>query len=162
MTQPSKADKLIYKAFCLAMERNLLRIYMDTARINRPSSPVYNPWENLLPLLVPIIIGLILIVTVGSLFGLAFIIGMILIYNYYVKKIIDKRLLERAKKYILTDYQHCQELWKFGGLVLATSTNKKTGCISPEGDWKDFTVQNFADFMLDTSTDKTPDEETAA
>ena len=66
------------------------------------------------------------------------------------------------KKYILTDYQHCQELWKFGGLVLATTTNKKIGCISPEGDWKDFTVQNFADFMLDSPTDNNAHETTAA
>ena len=162
MAQPSKADKLIYKAFCTAIKRDMLRLYMDTSKINRPTSPVYNPWENLLPLLVPVIIGLILIFMVGSFFGLAFIIGMTLIYNYYFKRLIDKHLLERTKKYILTDYQHCQELWKFGGLVLATTANKKTGCISPEGDWKDFTVQNFADFMLDTPTDSTPNEKTAA
>ena len=65
---------------------------------------------------------------------LVFILGMVLIYNFYVKRLIDKRLLERTKKYITRDFQHCQELWNFGGLIIATAANKKLGCISPEGD----------------------------
>ena len=149
MKQPNKADLLIYKAFSTALQQNLLRLYLDTSKLNRPTSPVYNPWENLLPLLIPMIVGVILIISVSCFFGLAFIIGMVLVYNYYIKKIIDKHLLERTKNFVALDYQHCQELWDFGGLVLATAQNKKIGCIAPDGDWKDFIVQNFADFMTD-------------
>ncbi|MBQ8465101.1 MAG: hypothetical protein IJ529_05600 [Alphaproteobacteria bacterium] len=162
MKQPNKADLMIYKAFSTALNRNLLRLYLDTSKLNRPTSPVYNPWENLLPLLIPMIIGLVLIVTVGSLFGLAFIIGMVLVYNYYIKRLIDKRLLERTKKFVAQDYQHCQELWEFGGLVLATADNKKTGCIAPEGDWKDFIVQRFSDFMIDKKEENEPSNEKPA
>ena len=149
MKKPNKADQLIYKAFNRALEQDLLRIYLDTAKLNRPSSPVYNPWENLLPILLPMLLGLFLIITVGTFFGLAFIIGMVLIYTYYFKKIIDRHLLERTKKFISSDFDNCQKLWEHGGLVLATKANKKIGCISPDGDWKEFTVQNFADFMID-------------
>ena len=88
---------------------------------------------------------------------------MILVYTYYFKRLIDKRLLERTKKYISVDFQHCQELWTFGGLVLATAENKKVGCIAPDGDWKDFTVQNFADFMTDSKKeDEKSNEQPAA
>ena len=152
MVKPNKAELLIYKAFNKALEQDLLRLYLDTTKINRPNSPVYNPWENLLPLLIPMIVGVILIFVVGILFGVAFILGMVLIYNFYVKRLIDKRLLERTKKYITRDFQHCQELWNFGGLIIATAANKKLGCISPEGDWKEFIVQNFADLMTDKKT----------
>ena len=162
MKKPNKADLLIYKAFNRALQENLLRLYLDTAKLNRPDSPIYNPWENLLPLLIPTIIGLWLIMTVSSFFGLTFIIGTILIYNYYFKRLIDKRLLERATKYVAIDFEHCQEMWNYGGLVLATAANKKIGCISPAGDWKEFVVQNFADFMVDKKTEEPHDEKTAA
>ena len=164
MSKPNKADNLIYKAFSKALEQNLLHIYLDTGKINRPTSPIYNPWENLLPILIPTLIGLLLIITVSTLFGLAFIIGILLTYNYYFKRLIDKRLVERTKAYITTDFEHCQQLWEYGGIVLAAETNRKLGCISPEGDWKEFIVKNFADFMTDKSEVKTEenDKQTAA
>ena len=164
MSNPNKADLLIYKALNKAMEENLLLIYLDSAKLNRPNSPVYNPWENLLPLLIPTIIGLLLIISVSSFFGLAFIIGMILVYTYYFKKFIDKRLLERTKKYITQDYHKCKEIWTYGGIVLATTKNKKIGCIAPSGDWKEFIVKNFADFMVDKEkpTEDKPNEQNAA
>ena len=163
MPKPNKANLLIYKALSRAMEQDLLRIYLDTSKLNRPNSPVYNPWENLLPLLIPTLIGLILIVTVSSFFGLAFIIGMILVYTYYFKRMIDKRLLLRTKQYIATDYTHCDELWQYGGLVLATAADKKVGCIAPSGDWKEFIVQNFADLMTDKPAEpQEKKDETAA
>lgn len=164
MSKPNKADLLIYKAFTKAMEQNLLCLYLDSAKLNRPNSPVYNPWENLLPLLIPSIIGLILIISVSSFFGLAFIIGMTLIYTYYFKRFIDKRLLERTKKYITIDYEHCKEIWNYGGIVLATTQNKKMGCIAPSGEWKEFIVKNFAEFMVEktTSIEEKTNEQPAA
>lgn len=162
MKKPNKADLMIYKAFKTALLENQLNLYLDSAKLNRPNSPVYNPWENLLPLLIPIMIGLILILTTGMFFGLFFIIGMVLVYTHYFRKYIDKKLLERTKEYVKIDFEHCQELWSFGGLVLATSKNKKIGCIAPEGDWKEFVVQNFADFMIDKKTEENSNEQPAA
>ena len=46
---------------------------------------------------------------------------------------------------------------------MATAENKKIGCIAPEGDWKEFIVQNFADFMVDKKPeDEKPNEQPAA
>ena len=162
MSKPNKADLLVYKAFSKAIEQNLLHIYLDTGKINRPTSPIYNPWENLLPILIPILIGLLLIMTVSTLFGLAFIIGMLLAYNYYFKRLIDKRLVERTKAFITTDFEHCQQLWEHGGVVLVAEFDKKIGCISPEGDWREFIVKNFADFMTDKAEVKTEENDKQA
>ena len=60
MSKPSKADLLIYKALNKAIEKDQLRIYLDYGKINRPGSPVYDAWENLLPVLTPVLTGLIL------------------------------------------------------------------------------------------------------
>jgi len=153
MTKPSKADCLIYKALNKAIEKDQLRLYFDYGRINRPGSPVYDVWENLLPVLTPVVIGLILILSVGVIFGLAFIIIMMLIYITYFKKKVDRYLIERTKAFFTSNYENCVKLWEFGGIVLVNAENKKQGCVSPEGDWKEFVVRNYADYMLE---DKKP------
>lgn len=150
----SRADLLIYKALQKAVQQDKLRIYLDYGKINRPNSPVYNPWECLLPILVPTIIGLLLILSVGVIFGLLFIIAMVFVYSYYFKKKTYRLLIERTKQYIVSNYKNCQELWNWGGIVLVNSENKKIGCVAPEGDWKDFIVINFSDLMTDKEEPK--------
>ena len=66
-----------FHALKAAVNQDKLRIYLDYGKINRPLSPVYDPWECLLPILIPVLIGLLLIVCVGVIFGLLFIIGMV-------------------------------------------------------------------------------------
>ncbi len=151
---PNKADALVYKALQKAVEQDRLRVYLDYAKVNRPQSPVYDPWECLLPVLIPVMIGLLLIVGVGVLFGLLFIVVMILVYSTYVKKIMHKKLIERTKRFLTADYDNCCKLWEFGGIVLVNTQNKKIGCVAPEGDWKDFVVLNYADLMVDHNNEK--------
>lgn len=157
--QLNKADKLIYNALKKAIEQDKLRIYVDYSKINKPASPVYNPWECLLPILIPVLLGLILIIFAGVLFGLLFIIGMILIYDNVVKKRLHQKLIARTKDFIISGYANCCELWDFGGLVLVNAENKKVGCVAPEGDWKEFVVANFADLMVEEKSKKKNEEE---
>lgn len=165
MSKPSKADALIYKALNKAIEADQLRIYLDYGKVNRPGSPIYDVWENLLPVLTPVIIGLILILSVSVFFGLAFIVAMTLIYITYFKKRVDRYLIDRTKTYFTSSYENCIRLWNFGGIVLVNANNKKAGCVSPEGDWKEFVVRNFADYMVDPKPEEPKEnlnEQTAA
>lgn len=159
----NRADILAFNALQRAVEQDKLRLYLDYGRINRPTSPIYNPWENLLPILVPVLIGLLLILTVGVIFGLAFIISMIFVYNHYFKKKQERKIIERAKAYLTSSIEHCNEIWNFGGLVLVNADNKKLGCVSPEGDWKEFVVLHFSDYMIEKkTTEETKEDEQAA
>ncbi len=160
LKKPSKADKLIFKALKKAVDEDKLRIYLDYGKINRPTSPVYDPWECLLPILVPVLIGLVLILSVGVFFGLAFIIAMIFVYSTYFKKKTHRHLIERTKKHLVESYKNCEELWVFGGIILVNAENKKQGCVAPEGDWKEFVVKNFSDFMIDVQEKEAPKNET--
>ncbi len=154
----NRADKLIYQALVRAINHDKLRIYMDYGKINRPQSPLYDPWECLLPILVPILLGIVLMWLVGVLFGLLFIIGMILIYSNVIRKRINALLIQRTKDYITSSYENCCELWAFGGVVLVNAENKQIGCVAPDGDWKKFVINNYADYMTDTQ--KVDDDET--
>lgn len=156
---PNKAEKLIFKALKKALEEDKLRLYIDYGKINRPTSPVYDPWENLLPILTPLLIGLLLILSANIIIGLSFIVLMLMIYSSYLKKYFYHRIIERAKRYITYDYDNCEKMWKFGGIVLVKADNKNIGCVSPEGDWKEFIVRNFADLMVDNTNTQTSNEE---
>lgn len=89
---PNKADLLVYKALKAAIGQDKLRIYLDYGKVNRPQSPVYDPWESLLPILIPVLIGLALIIGVGVIFGLLFIGVMIEVFSVYFKKKIYRRI----------------------------------------------------------------------
>lgn len=153
----SRADTMAFNALQKAVEQDKLRIYLDYGKVNRPGSPIYNPWECLLPILFPVLIGLLLIVSVGVLFGLLFIIAMIFVYSTYFKKKLYRIVIERTKTFLTSDLDKCEQLWNFGGLVLVNTENKKSGCVAPEGDWKEFVILNFSDLMLETN--KEPEDE---
>lgn len=159
LKKPSKADRLIFKALKKAVDEDKLRIYLDYGKINRPTSPVYDPWECLLPILVPVLIGLVLILSVGVFFGLSFIIAITFIYSTYFKKKTHRHLIERTKKHLVKSYNNCEELWTFGGIILVNAENKKQGCVAPEGDWKEFVVKNFSNFMVDNQEKEAPKDE---
>ncbi len=158
----NRADEMAFHALQKALEQEKMKLCLLESKINRPTSPVYNPWEVLLPMLVPTILGLILIMSVGPIFGLVFMVAAIFAVSNLVKKKLDSRLYERSKNFLTSSYENFNKLWDFGGIVLVNSANQKQACISPEADWKDFVIQNFADLMVDkpeAQQQETPQEE---
>ena len=158
----NRADELIFHALKKAVEEGKIHICLINSRINKPSSPVYNPWEVLLPILVPVLIGLILILAVGPLFGLFFMVGLIMVSSTLVKKKLDNLLLDRSKAFLLSNFDNCNKLWDFGGVVLVNAENKNLGCVSPDADWKEFVIRNFSDLMIEKKEDETEKNEKAA
>lgn len=154
----NKADSLVFKALQKAVAEDKLHICLISSKVNVPGSPVYNPWESLLPVLLPVLCGLVLIGAVGILLGLAFMIAGIMLSSNLVKKKMEQRLSLRARDLLTSDYEACNQLWDFGGIVLVKADDKKQGCISPEGNWKEFIILNFADLMTDKKADIKADE----
>ena len=155
ITKPNKAEQLIYKALNRALEQNKLDIYLDFSKINRPICPLYNPWEAILPLLIPTLIGLIMIMTGWVISGLFFISVMMIAYSQYYKKILHKKLAQRCREYITKNYENLETLWHKGGLAFVLTNNKNIGILAPEGNWKEFVVQYFSDLMTDNNNEKT-------
>ncbi len=157
----NKADLLVFKALQRALANDKIHLCLISSKINIPGSPIYNPWESMLPILCPVLLGLILIWAVGILTGVILMsLGVFLTSNLIHKK-LEHRLLDRALKTISSDYKSCCELWNYGGLVLVKSDDKQRGCISPEGDWKEFVVRYFADLMVDKPTENQAEETVA-
>ncbi|MBQ8661413.1 MAG: hypothetical protein IJ482_03720 [Alphaproteobacteria bacterium] len=154
----NRADELTFGALQKAVAEDKVHICLLAGQINRPSSPVYNPWEVLLPILVPVLLGLVLILTVGPMFGLLFMAALILASTHIVKKKLDARLLQRTQNLMLSSPENFQKVWEFGGVVLVNRQNKNQGCVAPEGEWKEFVVTNFADLMIEKKEEAPKDE----
>lgn len=145
----NKADRMVFKALQKAIAEDKIHLCLINSKVNVPGSIIYNPWEMLLPILVPVLLGLILIGVVGILVGIAIMTVGIFLSSNLVKKKLEKRLMDRALKVFTSNYTACSEMWQFGGLVLVKTDDKKYGCIAPEGDWKEFVITHFADMMVD-------------
>ncbi len=148
----NKADALKYKALKKALEKGDAKILIDTNKLNKPDSPVYNPWEVLLPILAPTLLGLVLILSVGTIFGLLFMATMIFISNTIIRKYLYTNLIKRAKEYMQSSFNNLDTLWQYGGIILVNTKDKKTGCIAPQSSWKDFVTLNFAHYMTEKPT----------
>ena len=160
MSKATKKDLLIYKALNKAIENDNLRIYLDYSRINRPTSPVYDPWECLLPILAPLLIGLFFIVMIHIFFGLIVMVAGIFAYTSYFRKKLHRNLINRTKALITRSYRSLEDLWAFGGIVFVNNDKKQIGCVAPDGNWKDFVVRNFSEYMVDKNkqTEETKQE----
>jgi hypothetical protein len=145
----NKADLLVFKALQRAVAEDKIHLYLIHSKINVPSSPVYNPWEVVLPILVPVLLGLVLIGLVGVFVGFAVMIAGIMLSANFIKKNMDQKLFDRTKNMLIADYDSCENLWNFGGIVLVKAEDTKQGCVAPEGSWKEFVILNFADLMTE-------------
>ena len=155
----NKADQMVFKALQKAFAEDKLHLCLINSKINIPGSPIYNPWEVLLPSLCPLLAGLFLIWLVGVLWGLVFMIAGLLLSANLIKKKMEQRLFERAKAYLCADYDSCCRLWNFGGVVLVKAEDKKKSCMAPDANWKEFVVLNFAELMTDKKETVTPEND---
>ncbi len=158
----NKADALVFKALQKAFEEDKLHLCLINSKINIPGSPVYNPWETLLPILCPVLLGLFLIWAIGILWGLVVMIAGIMLSSNIVKKRMEQRLFDRTQNFFTSDYASCNQLWDFGGIVLVKTEDKKQGCIAPEGNWKNFVILNFSEYMTDNKKEEKTSNEKAA
>lgn len=157
--KPNKADLMVYEAFKTALDKKEINIYINDKVLNRPGMQVYNPWENLLPKLIPVTIGLLLLY-VNVFLGLVIILGSIGIGERLFRKKNNHKLFERTKSYILESYENLEEMWNLGSIVMSIPGNTKKICLSPNDAWKEFIIKHFSKYMTTTKEKSEPKVET--
>ena len=155
--KPNRADLMTYKALQKAVEKDSLKLFINDIVLNKPGVPVYNPWEFLLPRLVPVMLGLF-VLFFSIILGLIVIIGSLALNDKFFKKKLNVLFYDRTKTYLLNSYDNFEELWQFGGVILADAENKKNSCLSPEDNWKEYIIKNFSDLMVDKKEEEKPEE----
>ena len=149
----NKADLLKFKALIKALDSDKIKFIVDYNVLHRPGSPVYNPWDALLPLLFIVLISLSVIFSCGAYIGLLTLVIGFIIYIYIIKKILTKFLKNKVQKYMVKNPVNWNKIWDFGGVVLVSNINNQ-GVVSPTNDWKEFIVINFSELMIDDGKDE--------
>lgn len=137
MTADTRNDEALHGAIRAAhhAKRVELRIAYDT--LNRHGSPVYDLWDNLLPLLLLMVASMAMLLALGMLVGMIAMLLGILIYLLGIQHWIAFRLYDRTLRVALLDTKRFQILWKHGGIALLLPDTGEV-CKAPEGDWRKF------------------------
>lgn len=142
MSRIRARDQMLHDRLRAAHERNLVSIYTDFPRLNQPQSPVFNPWETVLPLLVPLLLAVVVLFMAGIVPGLVVLVGAVLIYAFLLRQWLARQVYERTVVMMMVNPQTLQRVWEFGGVILARADNPRAQVRSPRQDWRVF-VERF-------------------
>jgi hypothetical protein len=144
-----KRDRALYARLVESYQADRIGIFVDFDRLNHPRSPVWDPWENVGPLLLILLASLALMFFVQLLLGTAVMVLGVLFYLFVVRPWIAQRLYRRALDAAIDNLHNWNVLWKLGGLVIALNYMNKTRCVSPDGDWRAFVTRYLPEMEME-------------
>jgi len=142
MARSSQAaqDYRLHERLAEAYMADRIRIQVNFEHLNRAGSPVFDPWENVLPL-----IGLILFCIFLMVFDLVVgTIGLVVamfVYALFVRPWVAKRVRQRTIESMLKNAHNWQVIWSLGGVVVTLVDNPRIGVVAPAGNWRTFARQ---------------------
>lgn len=133
-------DYKLHERLTEAYMADRIRIQVDFMRLNRKGSPVFDPWENVLPLLV-LILGSLMVMPFNLVAGTLVLIGSMFAFAFLVRPWIARRLRDRTIENMLKNAHNWQVIWSYGGIVVTLTNNPRIGVIAPVGNWRAFARQ---------------------
>ena len=108
-------------------------------------SPLYNPFQNTIILLVLSIISILLMKIINLAIGMLFLILSLLLFKIILDLIVNKYFYNKVIVTLLKDYKSFNLLWGFGGIIMIIifEKNSKAMLKAPNGNWIKFIQNNF-------------------
>ncbi len=144
-----KRDRALYARLVESYQADRVSIFVDFDRLNHPRSPVWNPWENIAPLLIILIGSLTLVVFFHLLLGTATMVLGVIFYLFMLRPWIAQRVYRRAIDAAVENLHNWNLLWRMGGLVITLNYMNKTRCVAPDGDWRAFVTRYLPEMELE-------------
>ena len=144
-----KRDRALYARLVESYHADRIGIFVDFDRLNHPRSPVWNPWENIGPLLIVLVGSLALMFFVNLLLGTATMVLGVLFYLFVMRPWIAQRVYRRTIDAATENLHNWNLLWKQGGLVITLNYMNKTRCVAPDGDWRAFVTRYLPEMELE-------------
>jgi hypothetical protein len=130
-------DYKLHERLAEAYMADRIRIQIDFQRLNRTGSPVFNPWENVVPLL-GLLLGSLAIMPFNLVAGTIAMVGAMFFFAFLVRPWVARRLRERTIQAMLKNAHNWQLIWSYGGVVVVLRDNPRIGVVSPAGNWRTF------------------------
>ncbi|MFA7431877.1 MAG: hypothetical protein WCZ23_17105 [Rhodospirillaceae bacterium] len=138
MARISAHDKLLHDRLRAAHERNVISIYTEFQRLNTPGSPVFNPWESVLPLLGLLLFAVAIMLFGGILVGMAALAFGLVVYAVIVRQWLARQVYNRTLIALMVDAKTFQSVWDHGGVVLVMTDHPQHQARAPRGSWRAF------------------------
>ncbi len=153
-TKPEKKrDRALFARLVESYQADRVSVFVDFDRLNNPKSPVWNPWENVGPLLIILLGSMALMIFLpwptGALIGTAAMVLGVLFYLFVMRPWIAQRVYRRAIEAATENLHNWNLLWKLGGLVITLNYMNKTRCVAPDGDWRAFVTRYLPEMELE-------------
>jgi hypothetical protein len=144
-----KRDRALYARLVESYQADRIGVFVDFDRLNHPRSPIWNAWENTVPLLVMLVASLAVMFAVDLLLGTAVMVVSVFFYLFVIRPWISQRVYRRAIDAAMDNLHNWNILWRLGGLVVTLNYMNKTRCVSPEGDWKAFVTRYLPEMEME-------------
>ncbi|MEQ9447638.1 MAG: hypothetical protein RLN70_01870 [Rhodospirillaceae bacterium] len=144
-----KRDRALYARLVESYQADRISIFIDFDRLNNPRSPVWNPWENIVPMLLILIASLTTMFFIHLLAGTALMVLGVMFYMYVLRPWISQRVYRRTIDAATENLHNWNLLWRRGGLIIALNYMAKTRCVAPEGDWRAFVTRYLPEMELE-------------
>jgi hypothetical protein len=142
-------DRALFTSLVRAHKAQTVAILVRAARLNQPGSPLWDPIDNIAPLLSILLVAALVAAVVNVLAAAAVMVLGILLYAILIRPFILRVVQDRAIESAVGHLHNWELLWKQGGLILKTAAANGAVCLSPAGDWRAFVQQNIAMVALD-------------
>src|ERR1700760_4040203 len=98
MSKPGekKRDRALYARLVESYQADRIGIFVDFDRLNHPKSPVWDPWENVGPLLIILAGCMAVMFFIDLLLGTAVMVLGVFFYLFIVRPWIAQRVYRRA------------------------------------------------------------------
>jgi|GEM_PF-874130 len=144
-----KRDRALYARLVESYQADRVGVFVDFDRLNHPRSPIWNAWENTVPLLIMLVAALAVMFAVDLLLGTAVMVLAVFFYLFVIRPWISQRVYRRAIDAAMDNLHNWNILWRLGGLVVTLNYMNKTRCVSPEGDWKAFVTRYLPEMEME-------------
>ena len=150
MARVNSEDVMLQHRLRAACERGVVTIYTDPTRLNASGSPVFDPWENILPLLALLLVSMFLMLytLIGGVVALLVMVGA---YLFLVRPWIIERVRNRATRQMLVSVEYLDRIWAWGGVALTRADNPAIGAMAPSGSWRLFARRHLPEVVLPES-----------
>ncbi len=143
MVRHTAEDRELYHRIVAAHERNMIGILINYRKLNGVSSPIFNPWEAIGPLLAPVVVSLLVLIFGGVVAGTIALLFTMLLYGVMIRPWTQRKVHNRASRVIGLSFGAFETLWEFGGFALYITDRPTTMVEAPQGDWRSFVRRNL-------------------
>lgn len=144
---PTREELIVFQGLQRALVEKKATVKINFKRLNKFKSPFFNPWENVLPLMIILTLSLVLMIADNLIVGTAVLMVLCVAYAFLMPYFLEPFMQNRVVKRIVPRMEKFLIAWRYGGITLVLTADPRYSCQAPLGDWKQFTQTYFSDLI---------------